>query len=158
MYPCFAAICVECRGGTPHAESAWPPQTADHGNPILFCLFFSGCGITSPLFGSRAAAFSSAATATIAQTTNAYQLINQTYSDAQVATLKYRLRHSQTDPSKISAYLPAKIFPVGRGWRDDLEQRSATLLAEVSGDQPSPDLEHKAAGWYSLTPSARVVH
>jgi hypothetical protein len=101
----------------------------------------SGCAI-SPL-ATRTAAFSSAATATIAQTTNAYQLVNQAYSDAQMATLVATYDTTGFDPSKLQPFLPAKDLAVRTQVLNGLQQY-ATLLAEVSGNQPITDLETQA--------------
>ena len=108
-------------------------------------LTLSGCMI-SPL-ASRTAAFSAAATATVAQTTNAYQLVNQAYYDAQLATLVANYDTTTFDPSQIKPYLPEKDLAVRTQVLNGLTQY-ATLLAEVSGNQPVTDLETqvKAAG------------
>ncbi|MGA2350219.1 MAG: hypothetical protein ABSF70_07295 [Terracidiphilus sp.] len=111
----------------------------------IFVATLSGCAI-SPL-ASRTAEFSSAATATIAQTTNAYQLVNQTYADAQMAMLVARYDTAGFDADKIKPYLPAKDLEVRTKVLNGLQQYAA-LLAEVSGNQPISDFETqaKAAG------------
>ena len=104
----------------------------------------------SPL-ASRTAAFSSAATAAAAQTTNAYQLANLAYFDAQVATLVATYDTAGFDPNSIKPFLPAKDLAVRTQVLQGLRQY-ATLLAEVSGNQPIKDLETEAtAAGNSLT-------
>ncbi|MGA2048733.1 MAG: hypothetical protein ABSG96_13615 [Terracidiphilus sp.] len=105
----------------------------------------SGCAL-SPL-ATRTAAFSTAATATVTQTTSAYRLVNQTYADAQMATLVATYDRTGFDATKIKSFLPAKDLEVRTKVLDGLKQY-ATLLAEVSGNQPITDLETqaKAAG------------
>jgi len=105
----------------------------------------SGCSLSlslSPL-AARTASFSTAATATIAQTTNAYQLVNQAYSDAQMATLVATYDTTPFDAAKIKPFLPAKDLEVRTQVLNGLQQY-ATLLAEVSGNQPITDLETQA--------------
>jgi len=104
-----------------------------------------GCAL-SPL-ANRTAAFSTAATATVTQTTNAYQLVNQTYTDAQIATLVATYDRTPFDAAKIKNYLPEKDLEVRTKVLDGLKQY-ATLLTEVSGNQPITDLETqtRAAG------------
>jgi hypothetical protein len=97
----------------------------------------------SPL-ASRTLAFSTAATTTINQTTNAYQLVNQGYEDAQAARLAATYDTSGFDSSKIQPFLPAKDIAVRTQVLNGLQQY-ATLLAEVSGNQPITDLETQAA-------------
>jgi hypothetical protein len=114
-----------------------------HLSSFQALLFFgviavSGCAL-SPL-ATRTAAFSTAATATVAQTTNAYQLVNQTYSDTEVATLVANYDTTGFDPSMIKQFIPAKDLAVRTQVLNGLEQY-ATLLAEVSGNQPITDLE-----------------
>jgi hypothetical protein len=101
----------------------------------------SGCAL-SPL-ATRTAAFSTAVTATISQTTNAYQLVNQTYEDAQIATLVATYDRTPFDATKIKTYLPQKDLDVRTKVLSGLQQY-ATLLAEVSGNQPISDLETQA--------------
>ena len=110
---------------------------------VLFgpVIAISGCAL-SPL-ATRTAAFSTAATATVTQTTNAYQLVNQTYADTQMATLVANYDSTGFDPSKIRSFLPAKDLAVRTKVLDGLKQY-ATLLAEVSGNQPITDLETQA--------------
>ncbi len=102
----------------------------------------SGC-VLSPL-ASRTAAFSTAATATVTQTQNAYQLVNQAYSDAQMATLVATYDTSGFDATKIKPFLPDKDLEVRTEVLAGLKQY-ATMLAEVSGDKPITDLETQAA-------------
>ena len=122
-------------------------HSVSHRRPFRTVVFsglvvaLSGCAL-SPL-ASRTAAFSTAATATITQTMNAYQLVNQTYSDAQVATLVATYDTTPFDASKIKTYLPAKDLAVRTQVLNGLQQY-ATLLAEVSGNQPITDLETQA--------------
>jgi len=101
----------------------------------------SGCAI-SPL-ADRTAAFSTAATAAVTQTSNAYQLVNQAYFDAQVSTLVATYDTTGFDAKKIKPYLPEKDLQVRTKVLTGL-QEYATLLAEVSGNQPIADLETQA--------------
>ena len=108
-------------------------------------LTLSGCMI-SPL-ATRTAAFSTAATATAAQTTSAYQLVNQAYYDAQLAMLAANYDPATFKPNLIAPYLPEKDLAVRTAVLNGLTQY-ATLLAEVSGNQPVTDMETqiKASG------------
>jgi len=114
---------------------------------VLSCLVLalSGCAL-SPL-ATRTAAFSNAATAAIRQTNNAYQLVNRAYSDAQVATLVANYDTTPFDAGKFKPFLPEKDLAVRTQVLNGLQQY-ATLLAEVSGNQPITELETqaKAAG------------
>jgi hypothetical protein len=105
----------------------------------------SGC-IASPL-AKRSAAFSTAATATITQTTNAYQLVNQAYQDSQTATLVATFDTAEFQSKNFHPFLPPADLAVRTQVLDGLQQYAA-LLAEVSGDQPIADLETqtKASG------------
>ena len=105
---------------------------------------FSGCASPSlaPL-PSRTAAFSTAATAAAIRTTNAYQLINQVHADAQMATLVAQYDRTPFDAGKITQFLPEKDLAVRTEVLNGIMQY-ATLLAEVSGDQPISDLEAQA--------------
>jgi len=107
--------------------------------------FLNGCAL-SPL-AARTAAFSTAATATVNQTTSAYQLVNQTYFDTQVARMIANYNRNGFDPAKIKPFLPPADLAVRTQVLQGLQQY-ATLLAEVSGNQPITDLETqaKAAG------------
>jgi len=109
------------------------------------CLTLSGC-LISPL-ATRTAAFSTAATATVTQTTNAYQLVNQAYYDAHLAELVNDYDPKTFKPSEIKPYLPEKDLAVRTEVLNGLRQY-ATMLAEVSGNQPVTDLETqvKASG------------
>jgi hypothetical protein len=98
----------------------------------------AGC-ITSPL-AKRSAAFSTAATATLTQTTNAYQLVNQTYQDAEMATLVATFDTTGFEADKFKPFLPPDDLAVRTKVLDGL-QDYAKLLAEVSGNQPITDLE-----------------
>lgn len=111
---------------------------------LLLCGLFpllTGCAL-SPL-ATRTAAFSTAATATINQTNSAYELVNQTYFDTQVALLVANYNRSGFDPSKIKPFLPTADLAVRAQVLQGLQQY-ATLLAEVSGNQPITDLETQA--------------
>jgi len=109
------------------------------------CLTLSGC-LHSPL-ATRTAAFSSAATATVTQTTNVYQLVNQAHYDAQLAALANDYDPKTFKPSEIMPFLPEKDLAVRTQVLNGLKEY-ATMLAEVSGDQPVTDLETqvKASG------------
>ncbi|MGH9606764.1 MAG: hypothetical protein ACRD3N_13825 [Terracidiphilus sp.] len=98
----------------------------------------SGCAI-SPL-ATRTASFSTAATAAIAQTNNAYQLVNQEYASAQAATLADTFNAATFDANAFQPFLPAKGLAVRTKILNGLAQY-ATLLAEVSGNQPITDLQ-----------------
>jgi hypothetical protein len=113
------------------------------GAVILCGLGAALCGCTLSPLATRATAFSTAATAAIAQTTNAYQLVNQSYADAQVAMLVANWDTTPFDASKIKPFIPAKDLEVRTQVLEGLQQY-ATLLAEVSGKQPISDLETQA--------------
>lgn len=99
---------------------------------------FSGCAI-SPL-ATRTASFATAANAAVTQTNNAYQLVNQTYIDAQTATMVANYDVTGFDASKIKPFFPAKDLQVRTQILSSLQQY-ATLLAVVAGNQPVTDLE-----------------
>ncbi len=101
-------------------------------------LLLSGCQI-SPL-ATRTAAFSTAATATIAQTENAYQRVNQAYLDAQVTHLVANYDTQGFQSSLFQPILTPKDLAVRTQVLNGLQQY-ATLLAEVSGNQPITELE-----------------
>ncbi len=112
---------------------------------FVLALSLSGCALSSlsPL-ASRTAAFSTAAAASVTQTNNAYQLVNQAYLDSQTATLVANYQTTPFDPSKLKPYLPEKDLEVRTQVLNALMQY-ATLLAEVSGNQPITDLETQTA-------------
>ena len=101
----------------------------------------SGCPL-SPL-ATRTAAFSTAATATIAQTNNAYQLVNQTFFDEQMAVLVANYDKTGFDPASFQPFIHPDDLAVRTKVLNGIEQY-ATLLAEVSGNQPITDLETQA--------------
>ena len=109
---------------------------------MALAVVLSGCAL-SPL-AARSAAFSTAATAAATQTENAYQLVNQTYADAQMATLVATYDTTAFDADQFTPFLPAKDLAVRTQGLDSLKP-NATLLAEVSGNQPVSDLETQAS-------------
>jgi hypothetical protein len=106
---------------------------------VVFAI--SGCAL-SPL-AARTAAFSTAANAAISQTTNAYQLVNQSYAEAQMAILVSTYDRTGFDAATIKPFLPDEDLEVRTTVLNGLQQYAA-LLAEVSGNQPVADMEAQA--------------
>jgi hypothetical protein len=107
----------------------------------LGILALNGCAL-SPL-ASRTASFSTAANKTIAQTSNAYDAVNQIYFDAEAETLVATFDTAGFHPDKIKPFIPAKDLEVRTKVLMSLKQY-ADLLAEIAGDKPIADMETKA--------------
>lgn len=102
----------------------------------------AGCAI-SPL-SKRTAAFSTAAVAATQSTTNAYQVVEQSYYDSQVAALVVGFEKDGFHPENIQNFMSSKDMETRARVLDGLKQYSETL-AEVSGDQPLNSLDTQAA-------------
>ena len=79
-------------------------------------------------------AFSTAANKTIAQTSNAYDAVNQIYFDAEAETLVATFDTEGFHPDKIKPFIPAKDLEVRTKVLKSLKQY-ADLLAEIAGDK-----------------------
>jgi hypothetical protein len=108
------------------------------GAALSLLLLLSGCSV-SPL-SQRATAFSTAATATTLKVQNAYQLVEQSYTDAQMASLVDNFDTKGFDPSQIQPFMPSAAMQARTQMIAGLQQY-ATLLAEVSGKQPVTALD-----------------
>lgn len=97
------------------------------------CVFVAGCSV-SPLT-KRAVTFSTAATAAATDTANAYQMVEDTYYQAQVASLVVSFDENGFDPNSIKAFMPEKDMEARTEVIEGLHEY-AELLAEVSGDAP----------------------
>jgi hypothetical protein len=108
------------------------------GSAIQLCaascalLIAGGCSV-SPL-SQRAAAFSTAASATVVRMQGAYQLVEQVYDDAALATLVNQFDTKGFDPSSIQPLIPDADMKARTELLSGLQQY-ATLLAEVSGSE-----------------------
>ena len=112
-------------------------------NTAAFVLLLSltGCSL-SPL-SKRTAAFSTAAVASTQNTASAYQIVEQSYYDAQAASLVDNFDKNGFHPEQLQPFLPAKDMEARTRVIDGLRQYAETL-AEVSGDQPLKDLDTQA--------------
>ena len=108
------------------------------GATLSLVLLISGCGI-APL-SRRATAFSTAATAVALKMQNAYQRIDQSYTDAQMASLVNTFDTQGFNPSRIHPFMPEAAMQARTQMIAGLQQY-ATLLAEVSGNQPVTALD-----------------
>lgn len=108
------------------------------GAALSLVLLISGCSI-SPL-SQRATSFSTAATAVTLKVQNAYQLIEQSYTDAQMANLVNNFDSKGFDPSQLQSFMPSAAMQARTQMIAGLQQY-ATLLAEVSGNQPVTALD-----------------
>ena len=97
-----------------------------------------GCSL-SPL-AKRTAAFSVAATTATQQTENAYELVERTYEQAQVARLVRRYDAAGFDPATITPFLPEHDREVRVHVLKGL-LAYAQLLADVSGDRPLHEMD-----------------
>jgi len=111
---------------------------ARSGPMLCLLLLLSGCSI-SPLT-QRATAFSTAATATTLKVQNAFQLIEQSYTDAQTASLVNNFDTKGFNPSQIQPFMLSEAMQARTQMIAGLQQY-ATLLAEVSGNQPVTALD-----------------
>lgn len=104
----------------------------------LCMLLLSGCSVT-PLT-RRATEFSTAATATTVKVQNAYQLVEASYIDAQMASLVNNFNTKGFSPSQIHSFMPTAAMQARMQMIAGLQQY-ATLLAEVSGNEPVAALD-----------------
>jgi hypothetical protein len=102
------------------------------GVAFSLVLLISGCSL-SPL-SQRATSFSTAATAATIKVQNAYQLVEQSYTGAQTASLVNNFDSKGFDPSQIQPFMPSAAMQARTQMIAGLQQY-ATLLAEVSGNQ-----------------------
>jgi len=107
----------------------------------LFLPILAGCTL-SPL-SQRATTFSTAACSTILQVRNGYQVVEQSYFDAQAAHLVATFDKQGFDPSKIQPFMRPADMKVRNQLLAGLQQY-ATLLAEVSGDEPIDELDKQS--------------
>lgn len=107
----------------------------------LFLPIFAGCTI-SPL-SQRATTFSTAACAAILQVRNGYQVVEQSYYDAQAAHLVTTFDKQGFDPSQIQPFMRPADMKVRNQLLAGLQQY-ATLLAEVSGNDPIDELDKQS--------------
>ena len=115
------------------------------GAALSLVLLISGCSI-SPL-SQRATSFSTAATAATLKVQNAYQLIEQSYTDAQMASLVNNFDAKGFNPSQIQSFMPSAAMQARTQIIAGLRQY-ATVLAEVSGNQSvtALDMQSEALG------------
>ncbi len=106
----------------------------------------------SPL-ARRTSSFANAATITATSTGDAYQLVEQTFRDAQIARLVANYDTSGFDAAKLHPFLPDADLQVRSKLLKGLRSY-AELLATISGDQPLADVD---AGAKSLGDSLRSL-
>ena len=105
---------------------------------------FNGCSV-SPM-SKRTAAFSTAAVATTQKTTKAYELVEGSYHDSQVAALVDAYEQDGFHPEKIQPFLSAEDMKVRTRVLEGLTKYAETL-AEISSDQPLKTLDVQAAAF-----------
>ena len=112
---------------------------------VVWCLsclsVLSGCAV-SPL-SQRAATFSTAASATVVKMQSAYQLVEQTYEDAAMASLVNQFDTKGFDPASIQPFIPDADMKARTDLMSALQQY-ATLLAEVSGSSEVTELDKES--------------
>ncbi len=115
------------------------------GAALFLLLLVNGCSI-SPL-SQRATAFSTAATAATLKVQTAYQLVEQSYTDAQMASLVNNFDTKGFNTSQIQSFMPSTAMQARTQMIAGLQQY-ASLLAEVSGNQSvaSLDAQSEAVG------------
>ncbi len=115
------------------------------GAALSLLLLLSGCSI-APL-SQRATAFSTAATAATLKVQNAYQLVEQSYTDAQMASLVNNFDTKGFNPSQVQSFMPSAAMQARTQMIAGLQQY-ATVLAEVSGNQSvaALDMQSEAMG------------
>lgn len=115
------------------------------GLSLSLLLLVSGCSV-SPL-SQRATAFSTAATAATLKVQNAYQLVEQSYTDAQMASLVNNYDTQGFSPDQIQSFMPSAAMQARTQMIAGLQQY-ATLLAEASGNQSitALDTQSEAVG------------
>lgn len=115
------------------------------GAALSVLLLVSGCSIT-PL-SQRATDFSTAATSATLKVQDAYQLIEQSYIDAQMAGIVNNFDTKGFSSSQIQPFMPNAAMQARAQMIAGLQQY-ATLLAEVSGNSPvtALDTQSEAVG------------
>ena len=115
------------------------------GAALSLLLLVSGCSI-SPL-SQRAKAFSTAAMAVTLKAKNAYELVEQSYTDAQMASLVNNFDTKGFNTTQIQSFMPTAAMQARTQMIAGLQQY-ATLLAEVSGNQSvtALDTQSEAVG------------
>ena len=104
----------------------------------------TGCSI-SPM-SKRTAAFSTAAVATTQKTTKAYQVVEQSYHDSQIASLVDAYDQAGFHPEQIQPFVSAEDMKVRTRVLEGLTKYAETL-AEISSDQPLKSLDVQAAAF-----------
>lgn len=107
------------------------------------CLLLIVSGCAGSRLSQRATAFSSAASATTLQVKTGYELVEQTYYEAQVAALVNRFDTQGFDPATIQPFLAEKDREARMDLLHGLEEY-AEKLAEVSGDEPIAAVDKNA--------------
>ncbi len=110
-----------------------------YGTVFSALLLISGCSVAPPL-SQRVAEFSTAATATSLKVQNAYQLVEQSYTDAQMARLVNNFDRTGFNPSQIKPFMPKAAMRARTQMIAGLQQY-AILLAEVSSNQSTTALD-----------------
>lgn len=101
----------------------------------------AGCTI-SPL-GRRTSNFSTAAATTAMETANAYEMVERTHYETEVAALVANYDRDGFQPEKIKPFLSVKDKETRTRILDGLT-RYAETLAEVSGDRPLKEIDTQA--------------
>lgn len=109
-----------------------PLTRIQYAAALVLLLLLSGCSVT-PLT-RRATEFSTAATATTVKVQNAYQLVEASYIDAQMASLVNNFNTKGFSPTQIHSFMPSAAMQARMQMIAGLQQY-ATLLAEVSGNE-----------------------
>lgn len=104
----------------------------------------TGCSI-SPM-SKRTAAFSTAAVATTQKTTKAYQLVEQSYHDSQVAAMVDAYEQDGFHPEQIQPFISTEDMKVRTRVLEGLTKYAETL-AEISGDQSLKTMDVQAAAF-----------
>jgi hypothetical protein len=116
-----------------------------HGVVVLLGItLLESCAI-SPL-SKRTAAFSTAAVAATQSTTNAYQVVEQSYYESQVAALVVGFDKEGFRPESIQPFMAPKEMETRTRVLDGLKQYAETL-AEVSGDKAMSGLDTQATAF-----------
>lgn len=108
------------------------------GAALFLLLLLGGCSI-SPL-AKRAATFSTAATAATAKMQNAYQLVEQSYTQVQMANLVNDYDRDEFRQDQIQPFMPGAAMQARTRMLAGLEQY-ANVLAEVSSNKPVAALD-----------------
>jgi len=109
-----------------------------YGASLSLLLLVSGCSVT-PL-EQRATEFSTAATAATLKVQNAYQLVEESYIDAQMVSLVNNFDTKGFNATQIQSFMPSAAMRARTQMIAGLQQY-ATLLAEVSGNEPVTALD-----------------